>query len=110
MDGTKPERIKVSIVVFYWLCRRPRREKLRTSREQDPMWPSRKSIVRSMIGCTLLVWAASATFAATNQILTLNLAGSGPNGQIGMNGSGVLSTQDDGVAATTGDQNTSISY
>jgi hypothetical protein len=74
------------------------------------MWPSWKSIVCAMLGSALVVSAASATFAATNQILTLNLAGSGPNGQIGMNGSGVLSTRDDGVAATTGDQNTTISY
>jgi len=74
------------------------------------MWTLRKSIVRAMISCALAVWADSATFAATNQILTLNLAGSGPYGQIGMNGSGVLSTQDDGDADTNGNQNTTISY
>jgi hypothetical protein len=62
------------------------------------------------LGCALLGLAGSISQAATNQILTLDLGGSGSNGQIGMTGSGVLSTQDDGIDATTGNQNTRISY
>jgi len=67
-------------------------------------------IVRGLAACALVGLVASISFAATSQILTLNLGGSEPYGQIGMNGSGVLSTLDDGNGYTTGDQNTNISY
>ena len=66
-------------------------------------------IVRGLAACALVALAASVSFAASSQILTLNLAG-GPYGQIGMNGGGVLSTLDDGDGATSGDQDTNISY
>src|SRR6476646_6783394 len=74
------------------------------------MRPATKLIVRCLLGCALVAMSASISHAANNQILTLNLAGSVASGKIGMNGIGVLSTQDDGVGATPGDQNTNISY
>jgi len=56
--------------------------------------------------CALLVASTSVSRAGT--IIKLNLGGVGPD--VGLNGGGVLSTTDDGVAATTGDQNTAVEF
>lgn len=65
-----------------------------------------KTAFRGLVFCALICAATSASQAAT--IIKLNLGGVGPD--VGMNGAGLLSTTDDGVAATTGDQNTDIEY
>jgi hypothetical protein len=56
--------------------------------------------------CAFVASFASVSHAAT--IIKLNLGGVGPD--IQMNAAGSLSTFNDGDAATTGDQNTSIEY
>jgi hypothetical protein len=56
--------------------------------------------------CALLCVATSVTQAAT--IIKLNLGGVGPD--VGMTAGGVLSTISDGIAATTGDQNTDVEF
>jgi hypothetical protein len=65
-----------------------------------------RNIIRGLVFCALFCVATSATQAAT--IIKLNLGGVGPD--VGMNGAGTLSTTNDGVAATVGDQNTDIEY
>jgi hypothetical protein len=65
-----------------------------------------KMVIRSLTVCALFCAATSYSHAGT--IIKLNLGGVGPD--IGMNGAGTLSTTNDGVAATTGDQNTDIEY
>lgn len=56
--------------------------------------------------CALVLAVSSATYAGT--IIKLNLGGTGPD--VAMNAGGVLATTSDGVAATTGDQNTAVEY
>jgi len=56
--------------------------------------------------CLLVIGAVSAVEAST--IIKLNLGGVGPD--VAMNAQGALSTVDDGVAGTTGNQNTAIEY
>jgi hypothetical protein len=56
--------------------------------------------------CAAICLATSVAHAAT--IIKLNLGSVGPDVQ--MNGAGVLSTANDGAAATTGDQNTDVEF
>jgi hypothetical protein len=65
-----------------------------------------KVFIRGVAACSVL--CAAATFSQASTIIKLNLGGVGPD--IGMNGAGILSTANDGVAATVGDQNTDIEY
>jgi len=65
-----------------------------------------KVFIRGVAACALICLAASYSQAST--IIKLNLGNVGPD--IGMNGAGILSTTNDGVAATAGDQNTDIEY
>jgi hypothetical protein len=62
--------------------------------------------IRWLAVCALICVATSTAQAAT--IIKLNLADVGPD--VSMNGAGILSTFNDGIAATTGDQNTSVEY
>jgi hypothetical protein len=64
------------------------------------------TFIRRLMVCALLGLFASASHAAT--IIKLNLGDIGPD--VGMNGAGILSTVDDGNAATTGDQNTDVEF
>jgi uncharacterized protein (TIGR03382 family) len=61
-------------------------------------------VLTSFAFCAMLGW--SAANGAT--ILKLSLGSTGAD--LAMNGSGVLGTMSDGVAATTGDQNTAIDF
>jgi hypothetical protein len=65
-----------------------------------------RNIIHGLAFCAIFYVATSATQAAT--IIKLNLGGVGPD--VGMNGAGILSTTNDGVVATVGDQNTDIEY
>jgi len=65
-----------------------------------------KVFIRGAAACALICLATSFSQAAT--IIKLNLGSVGPD--VGMNGAGIFSTTNDGVAATTGDQNTDIEY
>jgi hypothetical protein len=65
-----------------------------------------KVFIRGVAACAVLF--AAATLSQASTILKLNLGGVGPD--IGMNGAGILSTTNDGVVATVGDQNTDIEY
>jgi hypothetical protein len=56
--------------------------------------------------CVLAISATSALEAST--IIKLNLGGVGPD--VAMNAQGALSTVDDAIAGTTGNQNTAIEY
>src|SRR4051812_23120482 len=56
--------------------------------------------------CLLVIGAASAVKAST--IIKLNLGGVSPD--VAMNAQGALATVDDGIAGTTGNQNTAIEY
>jgi len=68
--------------------------------------PRRTRIMGRVIAALLVMgFAASTASAAT--IIKLNLGDVGPD--IAMNG-GVLGTSNDGIAATTGNQNTAITY
>ena len=62
--------------------------------------------VRGLGICALICLVV--TSAPANTIIKLNLGGVGPD--IGMNGNGQLATVNDGIAGTTGDQNTNIEY
>jgi hypothetical protein len=62
--------------------------------------------VRIFVICFLVIGAASAVEAST--IIKLNLGGVGPD--VAMNAQGALSTVDDAIAGTTGNQNTAIEY
>ncbi|HEY2828174.1 MAG TPA: PEP-CTERM sorting domain-containing protein [Pirellulales bacterium] len=62
--------------------------------------------VRTFAACALVCLAISNARATT--VIKLNLGGVGPD--IGMNAARQLSTVDDGVAATTGDQSTNIEF
>lgn len=62
--------------------------------------------VRSVVLGFLAIGAASAVEAST--IIKLNLGGVGPD--VAMNAQGALSTVDDGIAGTVGNQNTNIEY
>ncbi|HVT27002.1 MAG TPA: hypothetical protein VHE81_03180 [Lacipirellulaceae bacterium] len=62
--------------------------------------------VTGLAVCALVFVASSVSVAGT--IIKLDLGNVGPD--VGMNGAGILSTVDDGNAATTGDQNTSVVY
>jgi hypothetical protein len=64
-----------------------------------------KVLIRGVAACAVLCAAATYSQAAT--IIKLNLGGVGPD--VGMN-VGILSTTNDGVAATVGDQNTDIEF
>jgi hypothetical protein len=58
---------------------------------------------------SIFVLSSLTVFSATaNTIIKLDLGGVGPD--IAMNGQGQLSTVDDGIAGTTGDQNTKIEF
>jgi PEP-CTERM motif len=63
-------------------------------------------VIRGFAACALICFATS--FAQAGTILKLNLGNVGPD--VGMNTGGLLSTVDDGVAATTGDQNTAVEF
>jgi PEP-CTERM motif len=65
-----------------------------------------RSVIRALVLCAFLSFATSASQAGT--IIKLNLGGIGPD--IAMNGAGILGTESDGNAATTGDQNTAVEY
>src|SRR5262245_5674022 len=66
-----------------------------------------KAHLRLLAGATLaLLLMFDASHAST--IIKLNLGGVGPD--IQLNGVGILSTTSDGIAGTTGDQNTAIEY
>lgn len=58
------------------------------------------------LACAAIGFASSPVNAGT--IIKLNLGGVGPD--IELAGSGVLSTFDDGIGATTGDQNTAVEF
>lgn len=70
---------------------------------------TRRMIIRGLWACALVFLAAALSHAATTPILTLNLSNVAA-GRIGMNAGGILSTLSDGDLATTGDQNTDVSY
>src|SRR5829696_3941866 len=65
-----------------------------------------KVVIRGVAACALV--CAAATFSQAATIIKLNLGGVGPD--IGMNGAGILSTTNDGVAGSVGDQNTDIEF
>jgi hypothetical protein len=65
-----------------------------------------RNIIRGLVFCALIFVAAS--FSQAGTIIKLNLADVGPD--IGMNGAGILSTINDGNAATTGDQDTAVEF
>lgn len=65
-----------------------------------------KMAIRGHALCALLCIATSTSHAAT--IIKLNLGNVGPD--VAMGGLGILGTMSDGIAATTGDQNTDIEY
>src|SRR5690242_12280266 len=65
-----------------------------------------RRIFTALALCAFVCFATSAASAAT--IIKLNLGNIGPDVQ--MNGSGLLSTVNDGAAGTTGDQNTDIEF
>src|SRR3981081_3714355 len=56
--------------------------------------------------CALIFANACSLHAST--ILKLNLGSVGPD--LSMNGGGILSTVNDGIPGTTGDQNTAVEY
>jgi hypothetical protein len=64
-----------------------------------------KTVIRGLMACALLFFA---TAAQAGTIIKLNLGNIGPD--VGMNGAGLLSTNNDGVVATAGDQNTDIEF
>src|SRR4051812_33787441 len=64
------------------------------------------SLIRGLMACALLIFAAAAAHAGT--IIKLNLGEIGPD--VSMNNAGVLSTANDGIATTTGDQNTAVEF
>ncbi len=63
-------------------------------------------VIRGLAACALICFATS--FAQAGTIIKLNLGGVGPD--VGMNAGGILSTADDGIAGTTGDQNTAVEF
>ncbi len=63
-------------------------------------------VIRGLAACALICFATS--FAQAGTIIKLNLGGVGPDVQ--MNAGGILSTADDGIAGTTGDQNTAVEF
>jgi hypothetical protein len=65
----------------------------------------RRGVVGAIVGCAAC-FGAAASHAAT--ILKLDLGGTGPD--VAMTAGGLLSTVNDGTAATTGDQNTAIEF
>jgi len=65
-----------------------------------------RTVTSGLLACALVVAGSVSAHAGT--IIKLNLGGIGPD--VGMNGVGLLSTTDDGVGGTTGDQNTDIEY
>src|SRR4051812_4883220 len=69
------------------------------------MMKTLQTVIRGMMACALLALVVPAAHAAT--IIKLNLGEIGPD--VGMNG-GILSTINDGNAATTGDQNTDVEF
>jgi hypothetical protein len=70
------------------------------------MMKTLQTVIRGMMACALLALIVPAAHAAT--IIKLNLGEIGPD--VGMNGAGILSTINDGIAATTGDQNTDVEF
>src|SRR6476619_3852284 len=64
------------------------------------------TVIRGLLACALICFVAPSVHAAT--IIKLNLGEIGPD--VGMNGAGILSTVNDGNAATTGDQNTDVEF
>jgi len=65
-----------------------------------------RMVIRGLAASTLICFATS--FAQAGTIIKLNLGGVGPD--VGMNALGILSTVDDGIAGTTGDQNTAVEF
>lgn len=63
-------------------------------------------LTRASASCALMMMLSAALNAGT--IIKLNLGGVGPD--VAMNDSGVLGTVSDGIASTTGDQNTAVVY
>jgi hypothetical protein len=65
-----------------------------------------RTVFTALALCAAVFFTASISSAAT--IIKLNLGSVGPD--IGMNGAGILSTANDGIGTTTGDQNTDVEF
>jgi len=70
------------------------------------MMRSFRTIVSAIAVCAIVALAVSTSQAAT--ILKMNLSSVGPD--VAMNSAGTFGTTSDGIAATTGDQNTDVEF